>query len=203
MNLLPPQYDRAAMNTRDALATVGEFYQQEVPKRDFNPLEVVSSDPAFRVYKVSTANVAPRYLHLISIDQQTIIMLLSQALQPTEIARLKDIENLSPEERQFEQLFAQLYTEKSMSDFALTDAIANLPTRVATKLDQHLARGKVNQPFPSTDLQQQVQADIEKLGGALIPQDDHTYIVQLPQSMRTVYFVSLDGGRSTGIITTK
>jgi hypothetical protein len=203
VNLLPPQYDRAAMNTRDSLATVGEFYQAVVPKREFNPLEVVSDDPAFRVYKVSTANVAPRYLHLISIDQQTIILLLSQALQPTEIAKLKEVETLTAEERQFEQLFAQLYTEKSMSDFALTDPIANPPKELEKNPDKLLARGKVSQPFPNSELEQQVKTRLEQLNGQLVPLGAQTYLVQLPNNMvRTIHFVSLDGGQSTGVVTT-
>ena len=97
VGLLSGEIDKAARNTTDGLAQVVSFYSKELPARKFNP-KPLTDEAELKVYEVSKEGGTPQYLHLISKDGKTVILLASQQ---ADLKSLKSAEARSPEEIAF------------------------------------------------------------------------------------------------------
>jgi len=99
LGLLSGDTDKSARNTTDGLDTVVAFYNKELPARKFNPKPLPTDDPNLKIYEVSKDGGEFQFLHLISKDGKTVIVLASQ--QITDLKILKDAQTRSPEEITF------------------------------------------------------------------------------------------------------
>lgn len=99
LGLLSGDTDKSARNTTDGLDTVVAFYNKELPARKFNPKPLPTDDPNLKIYEVSKDGGESQFLHLISKDGKTVIVLASQ--QITDLKILKDAQTRSPEEITF------------------------------------------------------------------------------------------------------
>lgn len=202
-SLFNPALQDAAQNTPDALPTVADFYQEQGPERDFT-LTVAHEEDGLKVYEVAIANVTPRYLHLLTLEQKTVMMLLSEPLDQTTLARLQEVETLTAAERELEQFFAQLYRDRAIADFEVDSTVlANLPPALASDPAQLQPRGKIAQPLSTAKsevLERMRQNDRYFFTPMEIP-GTGLYQVHRDLSNVSVYFVALDGGQATGVIT--
>ncbi|MEA5419851.1 hypothetical protein VB712_11505 [Spirulina sp. CCNP1310] len=201
-SLFNPVLQDAAQNTPDALPTVAAFYQEQGPERDFT-LTVAHEGEGLKVYQVAIANVTPRYLHLLTLEQKTVMMLLSEPLDQTTLARLQEVENLTPEEREFEQFFAQLYRDRAMADFEVDGAVlASLPPTLASDPARLQPRGKIAQPLSTakSDVLERMRQNNRYFAPMEIVPGTGIYSVN--SELPLVHFVALDGGQATGVITT-
>ena len=98
VGLLSGDNDKSARNTAEALDAVVAFYKTELPAKKFTPAPV-SDEPSLKVYQVSAQGSAPQFLHLISKDGKTVILLASQ--QVTDLKSLQDAGTRSAEEIAF------------------------------------------------------------------------------------------------------
>lgn len=202
-SLFDPVLQDAAQNTADALPTVAAFYQEQGPERDFT-LTVAHEEEGLKVYEVAIANVTPRYLHLLTLEQKTVMMLLSEPLDQNTLARLQEVETLTAAERELEQFFAQLYRDRAIADFEVDSTVlANLPPALASDPAQLQPRGKIAQPLSTAKsevLERMRQNDRYFFTPMEIP-GTGLYQVHRDLSNVSVYFVALDGGQATGVIT--
>lgn len=98
VGLLAGEIDKAARHTADGLDQVVAFYSKELPARKFNP-QPLTDEADLKVYQVSKEGGTPQYLHLISKDGKTVILLASQ--QVPDLKSLKSAEARSNEEIAF------------------------------------------------------------------------------------------------------
>ncbi len=98
VGLLVGEIDKAARHTTDGLDQVVAFYSKELPARKFNP-KPLTDEAELKVYEVSKEGGTPQYLHLISKDGKTVILLASQ--QVPDLKSLKSAEARNPEEIAF------------------------------------------------------------------------------------------------------
>ncbi|TVQ51445.1 MAG: hypothetical protein EA366_15510, partial [Spirulina sp. DLM2.Bin59] len=202
-SLFNPALQEAAQNTADALPTVAAFYQAQGPERGFT-LTVAREGEGLKVYQVAIANATPRYLHLLTLERKTVMMLLSEPLDQTTLARLQEVETLTAEEREFEQFFAQLYRDRAMADFEVDSTVlANLPSTLANDPARLQPRGKIAQPLSTAKsdvLDRLRQNDRYFAPMEIVP---GTGIYSVNSALPLVHFVALDGGQATGVITTR
>ena len=112
LSLLPPDTDKAARNSTDGLEQVVAFYSQELPLKKFNS-KPLTDEPELKIYEVSKDSGAPQYLHLISKDGKTVILLASQ--QVADLKSLKSAETRSPEEIAFYDTVKQLENDENLA----------------------------------------------------------------------------------------
>ena len=98
LGLLSGDNDKSARNTAEALDAVVSFYNTELPAKKFTPTPV-TNEADLKVYQVSTEGSAPQFLHLISKEGKTVILLASQ--QVSDLKSLKDAGTRSAEEIAF------------------------------------------------------------------------------------------------------
>lgn len=98
LGLLSGDNDKSARNTAEALDAVVSFYNTELPAKKFTPT-AVTNEADLKVYQVSTEGSAPQFLHLISKDGKTVILLASE--QVSDLKSLKDAGTRSAEEIAF------------------------------------------------------------------------------------------------------
>ncbi len=98
VGLLSGDNDKSARNTAETLDAVVNFYNTELPAKKFTPTPV-TNEADLKVYQVSKEGSAPQFLHLISKDGKTVILLASQ--QVTDLKSLKDAGTRSAEEIAF------------------------------------------------------------------------------------------------------
>lgn len=98
LGLLSGENDKSARNTAEALDAVVAFYNTELPAKKFTPAPL-TNEADLKVYQVSTQGSAPQFLHLISKDGKTVILLASQ--QVSDLKSLKDAGTRSAEEIAF------------------------------------------------------------------------------------------------------
>ncbi|MCW6036404.1 hypothetical protein K4A83_08995, partial [Spirulina subsalsa FACHB-351] len=124
LNLLSAEFEQGAFHTSDPLENVANWYQKNITKAGFNePQKMPQSSGMVEIYQVSKGNSQARFLHLLKIEDKTVILLLSQPIAETELARLRNLENLSPEESEFEQIFLALQQELSLESFQESDLV--------------------------------------------------------------------------------
>lgn len=123
LGLLSGETDKSARNTTDALAQVADFYTKELPARKFNS-QPFNEATDLKVYKVAKEGAETQFLHLISKDGKTVIVLASQEIK--DLSTLKSAETRSPEEIAFESALAPV---KSSEDFGAVfpEDISKLP----------------------------------------------------------------------------
>jgi len=112
LSLLPPDTDKAARNSTDGLDQVVAFYSQELPVKKFNS-KPLTDESELKIYEVSKDSGAPQYLHLISKDGKTVILLASQ--QVADLKSLKSAEARSPEEIAFYDTVKQLENDENLA----------------------------------------------------------------------------------------
>ncbi|MGC1395494.1 MAG: hypothetical protein WA828_14520, partial [Coleofasciculaceae cyanobacterium] len=98
LGLLSGDNDKSARNTAEALSSVVAFYDTELPANKFTSTPL-TNEADLKVYQVSPASGAPQFLHLISQDGKTVILLASQ--QVSDLKSLKDAGTRSAEEIAF------------------------------------------------------------------------------------------------------
>lgn len=98
VGLLSGDNDKSARNTAEGLNAVVSFYNTELPAKKFTPTPL-TNEADLKVYQVSKEGSAPQFLHLISKDGKTVILLASQ--QVTDLKSLKDAGTRSAEEIAF------------------------------------------------------------------------------------------------------
>lgn len=98
LGLLSGDNDKSARNTAEALDAVVAFYNTELPAKKFTPTPL-TNEADLKVYQVSTQGSAPQFLHLISKEEKTVILLASQ--QVSDLKSLKDAGTRSAEEIAF------------------------------------------------------------------------------------------------------
>ncbi|WP_017306497.1 hypothetical protein [Spirulina subsalsa] len=124
LNLLSAEFEQGAFHTSDSLENVANWYQKNITKAGFNePQKMPQSSGMVEIYQVSKGNSQPRFLHLLKVQDKTVILLLSQPIAETELARLRNLENLSPEESEFEQIFLALQQELGLENFQESDLV--------------------------------------------------------------------------------
>lgn len=123
LGLLSGETDKSARNTIEALAQVADFYTKELPARKFNS-QPFNDATDLKVYKVAKEGAEPQFLHLISKDGKTVIVLASQEIK--DLSAFKSAETRTPEEIAFESALAPV---KGSDDFAAVypEDISKLP----------------------------------------------------------------------------
>jgi hypothetical protein len=98
LGLLSGENDKSARNTVDGVDQVVAFYNKELPTNKFN-FQPITNEADLKVFEVSKDSGTPQYLHLISQDGKTVILLASQ--QVPDLKSLKNAEARSQEEIAF------------------------------------------------------------------------------------------------------
>ncbi len=115
LGLLSGETDNAARNTTDGLDQVVSFYNTELPTRKFNS-QPINEATDFKVFRVSKEGAEPQFLHLISQQGKTVIVLASQEIK--DLSALKSAETRSAEEIAFDSAIEPL---KKSEDFGAVD----------------------------------------------------------------------------------
>jgi hypothetical protein len=126
LGLLSGENDKSARHTTDGLAQVDAFYTQELPTRKFTTAPLSNNDPDLKVYQVSKEGGEPQFLHLITKDEKTVIVLASQEIK--DLKSLKDAEAQSPEEIAFNEVVKQIENDQELALAAFeSNDINNFP----------------------------------------------------------------------------
>lgn len=99
VGLLSGDNDKSARNTAEALDAVVAFYSKELPAKKFAS-KPVTNEADLKVFQVSKEGGADQFLHLVSKDGKTVILLASQ--QVADLKSLKDAGTRSQEEIAFD-----------------------------------------------------------------------------------------------------
>lgn len=115
--------DQAARNTPQALDQVVDFYKTALPPKKFDA-KPINEATEFKVYKVSKEGAEPQFLHLISKNGKTVIVLASQEIK--DLSVLKSAQTRSTEEIAFDSALAPI---KASEDFGavFTEDLGKLP----------------------------------------------------------------------------
>ena len=126
LGLLSGETDQSARNTTDGLDQVAAFYKNELPARKFNAASL-TEETNLKVYQVSKEGGKPQFLHLISKDGKTVIVLASEEIK--DLNSLKDAEARSNEEIAFyDNVLKPLENdEKLILNAVESDDITKLP----------------------------------------------------------------------------
>ncbi len=194
VGLLSGEIDKAARHTADGLDQVVAFYSQELPARKFNP-KPLTDEADLKVYEVSKEGGTPQYLHLISKDGKTVILLASQ--QVPDLKSLKSAEARSPEEIAFDSALAPIKSNENFAavDQPILDKLPD-PTKFAdtNKFRAIIATTMFKPMSPSelfTEVQNQlIQAGFDRIEQAAPYGSGLTYKVTKGNFTTYLYFVA-------------
>lgn len=196
LGLLSGETDKAARNTTDSLGQVVGFYSKELSAKKFNA-QPINEAAELKVYQVSKEGAEPQFLHLISKDGKTVIVLASQEIK--DLKTLKSAETRSPEEIAFDNALAPI---KSSEDFAAVypEDITKLPASAQSAFaDTNKFRGLVAtttfKPKSPEQLFSEVQQQLIQAGFTQISQEVSyggglTYKVMQGSFSTYLYFVA-------------
>ncbi len=111
LGLLPGETDKAARNITDGLEQVVAFYNTALPAKNFKSQQI-NEAAEFKVFKVSKEGAESQFLHLISKEGKTVIVLAPQEIK--DLNALKSAEARSAEEIAFDNALAPI---KQSEDF--------------------------------------------------------------------------------------
>lgn len=163
VGLLSGEIDKAARHTTDGLEQVVSFYSKELPARKFNP-KPLTDEADLKVYEVSKEGGTPQYLHLISKDGKTVILLASQ--QVSELKSLKSAQARSPEEIAFDSALAPIKSNENFGavDQTILDKLPD-PTKFAdTNKFRAIIATTMFKPMSPSELFAEVQNQLIQAG---------------------------------------
>jgi hypothetical protein len=111
VGLLAGETDKAARNTTDRLQQVVAFYNTALPAKNFKSQQI-NEAAQLNVFKVSKEGAESQFLHLISKEGKTVIVLAPQEIK--DLNALKSAEARSAEEIAFDNALAPI---KQSEDF--------------------------------------------------------------------------------------
>ncbi|HEY9602817.1 MAG TPA: hypothetical protein V6C85_14485 [Allocoleopsis sp.] len=206
LGLLPADTDKAARNTTEKLEQVVAFYNQELSNRKYTA-KPLTDEADLKVYEVSKDGGAPQYLHLISKDGKTVILLASQ--QVSDLKSLKSAETRSPEELAFYDAVKQLENDENLALAAVEPSdISKFPEpdkfNDANKFEFR-SKTVPFKPMSPDELYAQVEAKLSQSGFSQISKEatyggGQTYKITQGSFTRYLYFVPTSDNRTVVIL---
>jgi hypothetical protein len=194
LGLLPGENDKSARNTTDNLVQVDAFYNKELSARKFNP-KPVTNEADLKVYEVSKDGGTPQYLHLISKDGKTVILLASQ--QVSNLNSLRDSAGQSPEELAFDGALAPIKASENFGavDRPILDKLPNPTAFADTNKFRAVVATTMFKPMSPEQLFSEVQQQLIQAGFTQIsPEASYggglTYKVTQGNFTSYLYFVA-------------
>jgi hypothetical protein len=114
LGLLSGETDKSARNTAEGIEKVVSFYNSQLPQKKFTSSSV-TDEPELKVYQVNKEGGDSQFLHLISKEGKTVIVLASQPIPKEDLKSLKDAEARSPEEIAFYDIIKQLENNEDLA----------------------------------------------------------------------------------------
>ncbi|MDB9314566.1 hypothetical protein PN462_15755, partial [Spirulina sp. CS-785/01] len=203
--------------TQDALGQVTNFYKTQLPERGFQDPQLTKGDDKFSIFEIAKPGSKSRYLHLFAVEGKTVLMLLSKPISETQLARLQDIQELSPEERLFESVLVSIYNDFNLQELNaedVTEDARNLLTELTNDQESFQWRGTIS--ATNAESTQAIKSQIvEKLEQELLTSEifadvrpipfstdiqQYTFYTQNEEKPFKVIFVPVESG-GIGIIT--
>jgi outer membrane biosynthesis protein TonB len=208
LGLLSGETDKSARNTADGLDQVVSFYNSQLPSKKFTSTPV-TDEADLKVYEVAKEGGERQYLHLISKEGKTVIVLASQ--QITDLKSLKDAEARTPEEIAFYDIVKQLENDEELALAAVEPGdITKFPEPDKfndTNKFEFRSKTVSFKPMSPQELFAQVEASLTTNGFTQIsPEGNYggtnvlTYKVTQGSFSRYLYFVPTSDNRTVIIL---
>jgi hypothetical protein len=210
LGLLSGETDKSARNTADGIDQVVSFYNSQLPQKKFTSSSV-TDEPELKVYQVAKDGGERQYLHLVSKEGKTVIVLASQPIPKGDLKSLKDAEARSPEEIAFYDIVKQLENDEEL-------ALAAVEPGDSTKFPEPDKFNDTNKfefrsktvsfkPMSPQELFAHVEASLTANGFTQISQEGNyggtnvlTYKVTQGSFSRYLYFVPTNDNRTVIIL---
>jgi hypothetical protein len=210
LGLLSGETDKSARNTADGIDQVVSFYNSQLPQKKFTSSSV-TDEPELKVYQVAKDGGERQYLHLVSKEGKTVIVLASQPIPKEDLKSLKDAEARSPEEIAFYDIVKQLENDEEL-------ALAAVEPGDSTKFPEPDKFNDTNKfefrsktvsfkPMSPQELFAHVEASLTANGFTQISQEGNyggtnvlTYKVTQGSFSRYLYFVPTNDNRTVIIL---
>jgi len=208
LGLLSGETDKSARNTTDGIEQVVSFYDSQLPSRKFTSAPI-TNESNLKVFEVAKDGGERQYLHLISKEGKTVIVLASQ--QITDLNALKDAEARSPEEIAFYDIVKQLENDENLALAAVEPGDITKfpePDKFSDTNKFELRSKTVSfKPMSPQELFTEVEASLTANGFTQISQEGNygganvlTYKVTQGSFSRYVYFVPTSDNRTVIIL---
>lgn len=117
LGLFQAPLDQTSQQTKDALATVAQYFERELKAREYNVISA-KNEPNIKVFEV-TKNNTTKFLNLIAHNGGTVIVLASEILTPE---NLTNVAKASPQEEAFIRILDRINFENiDQPDLYLSD----------------------------------------------------------------------------------
>jgi len=208
LGLLSGETDKSARNTTDGIEQVVSFYDSQLPSRKFTSAPI-TNESNLKVFEVAKDGGERQYLHLISKEGKTVIVLASQ--QITDLNALKDAEARSPEEIAFYDIVKQLENDENLALAAVEPGDITKfpePDKFSDTNKFELRSKTVSfKPMSPQELFTEVEASLTANGFTQISQEGNygganvlTYKVTQGSFYRYLYFVPTSDNRTVIIL---
>lgn len=180
---------------------MGAKFEELLKAKGFTPT-VTTGDATFKVYQVSLGDVAPQFLHLISQDGKTVMLLAPQAYT-LDALKNSQVEQQTPEERALETAFKEVDDELVLSAISMNDLVE--PSKFAGVQLAGLL-GKAKQKTPE-ELGSYLQSKLSGKGFVVSPMGNYGggVLYKVTQNNFTAYvsLVPTKDGKGTAILNLK
>lgn len=210
LGLLSGETDKSARNTADGIDQVVSFYNSQLPLKKFTSSSV-TDEPELKVYQVNKEGGDSQFLHLISKQGKTVIVLASQPIPKEDLKSLKDAEARSPEEIAFYDIIKQLENNEDLALAAVEPGdITKFPEPDKfndTNKFEFRSKTVSFKPMSPQELFAEVEASLTGNGFTQISQEGNyggtnvlTYKVTQGSFSRYLYFVPTSDNRTVIIL---
>ncbi|NEQ24375.1 MAG: hypothetical protein F6K28_35715 [Microcoleus sp. SIO2G3] len=210
LGLLSGETDKSARNTADDIDQVVSFYNSQLPPKKFTASSV-TDEPELKVYQVNKEGGDSQFLHLISKEGKTVIVLASQPIPKEDLKSLKDAEARTPEEIAFYDIIKQLENNEDLALAAVEPGdITKFPEPDKfnnTNKFEFRSKTVPFKPMSPQELFAEVEASLTANGFTQISQEGNygganvlTYKVTQGSFSRYLYFVPTSDNRTVIIL---
>lgn len=200
--VLKPEYDKGyVFNKTEALEQVATNFEKLLQAKGFTPA-AATGDATFKVYQVSKGDAAPQFLHLISQDGKTVMLLAPQAYS-LDALKNSQVEQQTAEERALDTAFKEVDDELVLSAINITDLVD--PNKFSSVQLGGLL-GKAKQKTPE-ELGSYLQSKLSLKGFVVSPLGDYgggkLYKISQNNFITYLSLVPTQDGKGTAILTLK
>lgn len=106
IGLFTAPIDQSSQQTQDSVTTVSQYFERELKAREYK-ITIVKNEANSKVFELKKGNTT-KFLHLITHNSRTVIVLASEILNP---ANINDVAKASPEEEAFIEILNKIEYE--------------------------------------------------------------------------------------------